>query len=140
VKKKMPKKDGRVALVQACKLNRDAVVQALVKIGADVNLAEAESGLTPLMAAAKNNNRTLVQFLLDNGAHRRARDSKVRLPKVPPVSCLSQTLICSAKWRQTMRCRATPRTWLSFCRFLLRSLIFSPLSPPLDFAPTRSLK
>ncbi|WP_424102580.1 ankyrin repeat domain-containing protein [Moorena producens] len=55
-------------LIQAVQDNQLPTVQSLLAIGANLNVRDTESGLTPLMMAANQANVEMVSVLLDSGA------------------------------------------------------------------------
>lgn len=64
----------KLTLHQASMKGSVNTVQSLINEGADVN-ERGEFGMTPLMAAAKNNNFKVVKKLLENGAEIGAKDN-----------------------------------------------------------------
>lgn len=66
---------GATALFTAILKGRIAVVQTLLKQGANVN-TRTVSGKTPLMAAAYKGYSDIVQLLLEHGADPQARDAR----------------------------------------------------------------
>jgi ankyrin repeat protein len=69
-----PDRSEPTALMIAARHGNPAVVEALVRRGADVN-AEMSEGRTALMWAAGYGDAAMVKTLLDAGAHRDARDA-----------------------------------------------------------------
>src|SRR5262245_15159029 len=65
---------GRVtALSRAASLGHEAIVEMLLKAGADARVADRDSN-TPLMAAAKSGRTTVIDILIRAGASIDARD------------------------------------------------------------------
>jgi ankyrin repeat protein len=63
-----PSGAGRTALMEAAVNNRGAMVELLVKEGANVNLQESESGFSALHFASGFNATRIIIILLENGA------------------------------------------------------------------------
>ncbi len=68
---------GWTALMHACAGSHTAMVQKLLVVGADVNLANKQ-GQTALMMAAWTGNSEVVKLLVEKGANVNARDSHSR--------------------------------------------------------------
>lgn len=74
--------DGYTPLLLALRPKSDTSIAALTVLlagGANVNLANAKTGETPLMAAAAQGSSAIVDLLLNNGANRCASDKSNRL-------------------------------------------------------------
>jgi ankyrin repeat protein len=76
---RIPIQGGMSALLYAARDGRMESAQILVKAGADVNQAEANS-ITPLVIAINNNQVEVARFLLDQGADFNAMDWYGRSP------------------------------------------------------------
>ena len=59
------KKDGYTALMVASELGQEAVVRALVELGADVGQAQTD-GWTALMLASEEGHEEVAQFLREH--------------------------------------------------------------------------
>ena len=71
---------GATALHWAALAGHDHIVKRLINAKADVTVAEAGSGMTPLHGAARWNRLTSAKLLLANGAKIDARDRFGRTP------------------------------------------------------------
>ncbi|KAH6883536.1 ankyrin repeat-containing domain protein, partial [Thelonectria olida] len=58
---------GRTPLWFAAANEREAIIQLLLKNGADINMKD-EKGRTPISYAAENGREAIAQLLLKNGA------------------------------------------------------------------------
>ncbi|MDX2226109.1 MAG: ankyrin repeat domain-containing protein [Verrucomicrobiae bacterium] len=70
--------DGMTPLLWAVVTGQEAIVEPLLRAGADVNYAHPGSGETPLMICSEKGNDKIVSLLLDSKASVEARDSKGR--------------------------------------------------------------
>ena len=59
---------GWTPLQNAARQKKDKLIKDLVQLGADPNLADSESGMTPLVAAVMRDHVPSVKALLENGA------------------------------------------------------------------------
>ena len=66
---------GVTPLALACQNGNAAIVEKVIKAGADPNAALSELGDTPLMMAARTGNVGTVRVLLDNGANVNAKEN-----------------------------------------------------------------
>jgi len=66
---------GVTPLALACQNGNAAIVEKIIKSGADPNAALSELGETPLMMAARTGNVDTVRVLLDNGANVNAKEN-----------------------------------------------------------------
>lgn len=99
---------GRSALWYATKNGRQRNTQVLLKAGADPNVADAQSGTTPLMleSASTTADPETVQRLIDAGADVQAR-SRDNRPVSSPVAQV-QVIIQRARAVQLARAAAPP--------------------------------
>lgn len=75
-----PDTTGATALQWAALGGHDHIVKLLIDAGADVNVAESSSGMSPLHGAARWNRLTSARLLLANGAKVDVRDRFGRTP------------------------------------------------------------
>jgi ankyrin repeat protein len=69
---------GRTALYCGCWKDHKFVVKHLLQAGANVEKANAETGVTPLILAAANGRLNVMELLLQNGADATKRENTGR--------------------------------------------------------------
>ena len=66
---------GKSALLYAVQWKEQNLIRLMLEYGADINVKDEDNGFTPLMIAAKFNDRRLCEFLLARDADKSLKNS-----------------------------------------------------------------